>query len=51
MRLHEEEDCNNTNWEWRNKIAKTHQLPHVQCSVNDLNGVTKKDQIKHELRK
>jgi len=23
----------------------------VQCSVNDLNGVTQKDQIKHELRK
>jgi len=23
----------------------------VQCSVNDLNGVTEKDQIKHELRK
>jgi len=21
----------------------------VQCSVNDLNGVTKKDQIKHDL--
>jgi len=26
-------------------------VPHVQCSVNDLNGVTEKDQIKHELRK
>jgi len=23
----------------------------VQCSVNDLNGVTKKDQIKHKLRR
>jgi len=23
----------------------------VQCSVNDFNGVTGKDQIKHELRK
>jgi len=27
MGLQEEEDCSNTNWEWRNKIAKTHQLP------------------------
>jgi len=26
-------------------------VPHVQCSVNDLNGVTENDQIKHELRK
>jgi len=26
-RLQEEEDCSNINWEWRNKIAKTHQLP------------------------
>ena len=23
----------------------------VQCSINDLNGVIEKDQIKHELRK
>jgi len=23
----------------------------VQCSINDLNGVTENDQIKHELRK
>jgi len=27
MGLQEEEDCNNTNWEWRNKIAKTHKVP------------------------
>jgi len=26
-------------------------VPHVQCSVNDLNGVTEKNKIKHELRK
>jgi len=26
-------------------------VPSVQCYVTDLNGVTKKDQIKHELRK
>jgi len=26
MGLQEEEDCSNTNWEWRNKIVKTHQL-------------------------
>ena len=26
-------------------------MPHVQCSVTDLNGVIEKDQIKHELRK
>jgi len=23
----------------------------IQCSINDLNDVTEKDQIKHELRK
>jgi len=23
MGLQEEEDCNNTNWEWSNKIVKT----------------------------
>jgi len=23
----------------------------IQCSVNDLNGVTENNQIKHELRK
>jgi len=27
MGLQEEEDCSNTNLEWRNKIANTHQLP------------------------
>ena len=27
MGLQEEEDCDNTNWEWRNKIVKTRQLP------------------------
>jgi len=27
MGLQEEEDCSNTNWEWRNKIVKTHYLP------------------------
>jgi len=26
-------------------------VPHVQCSVTDLNDVTEKDQIKYELRK
>ena len=26
-------------------------VPPVQCSVNDLNGVTENNQIKHELRK
>ena len=26
-------------------------VPPVQCSVNDLNSVIEKDQIKHELRK
>jgi len=26
-------------------------VPPVQCPVTDLNGVTEKDQIKHELRK
>jgi len=26
MGLQEEEDNNNTNWEWMNNITKTHQL-------------------------
>jgi len=27
MGLQEEEDCSNTNWEWRNKIAKLTNCP------------------------
>jgi len=32
MGLQEEEDCSNTNWEWRKKIATTDQLPNNSFS-------------------
>jgi len=32
MGLQEEEDCSNTNWEWRKKIAATDQLSNNSFS-------------------
>jgi len=32
MGLQEEEDYNNTNWEWRKKSAATDQLPNISFS-------------------
>jgi len=32
MRLQEEEDCNNTNWEWRKKIGAIDQLSNNSFS-------------------